>query len=57
LTVAARSYDGTEATRREEAVRLAPGAAREVKLSLPVKLNGYHDVTATLDIAGRTWTE
>lgn len=57
LTVTTRSYDGTETTRQEKPVRVAKGASEPVKFSVPVKLNGYHDVTATLAIAGKTWAE
>ncbi len=57
LTVSTRSYDGTETSRQEKPVSLAAGASLPVKLAVPVKLNGYHDVTATLSIAGKTWTE
>src|SRR4029077_13469879 len=55
--VVTRSYDGTEQTKQEKPVRVARGAGLQVKLSVPVKLNGYHDLTATLEVAGRTWTE
>ena len=27
------------------------------QLALPVKLNGYHDVTAKLESGGKTWVE
>src|SRR6185437_16544309 len=57
LTVHTRSYDGSETTRQEQPVRLAPHESRPVRLSVPVKLNGYHDITATLEAAGQTWTE
>jgi hypothetical protein len=57
LTLTTRSYDGTEAGKQERPVRLAKGETQKVKLVLPVKLHGYHDVTATLQIAGRVWTE
>lgn len=57
LTVVTRSYDGTETTQQEQPVTLAKGAANGLRLQVPVKLNGYHDITATLEIAGKTWTE
>ncbi|MBI4026073.1 MAG: hypothetical protein HY360_13895 [Verrucomicrobia bacterium] len=57
LTVTTRSFDGTEETRQQKAVSVAQGASANVALSVPVKLNGYHEITATLDIAGKRWTE
>lgn len=58
LTVVTRSYDGTENTKAQSVVKLDAAAVNQpFKLSLPVKLFGYHDVTATLEIAGKTWTE
>src|SRR5262249_24065596 len=57
LTVATRSHDGTETTRQERPAPPAQDGTAEVKLALPVKLNGYHDVTETLAIAGRPWAE
>jgi hypothetical protein len=63
LTVTTRSYDGSEETRHEKAVTLSaptrakPVVSAKVVIPVPVKLYGYHDVVATLEIAGRTWTE
>jgi hypothetical protein len=57
LTVVTRSHDGTQTTRQEKIVALAKGAIQQVKLAVPVKLNGYHDIRAMLAIAGKTWTE
>jgi hypothetical protein len=57
LTVVTTSYDGTETNKVEQPVSLAKGQAAKLPVSIPVKLNGYHDITATLDIAGTTWTE
>jgi hypothetical protein len=57
LTVVTRSYDGTETAKQEHPVRLAAGGTQPMKLSLPVKLNGYHEVTATLDFGGKKWQE
>jgi hypothetical protein len=50
LTVLTRSHDGTEQARQVKAIALAPGATQAVKVSVPVKLNGHHDITATLTI-------
>jgi hypothetical protein len=57
LTVVTRSHDGTETTRQEKVVSLGNGATQQVKLAVPVKLHGYHDIRATLAIAGKTWKE
>lgn len=64
LTITTKSYDGTEKTTHEREVSLPPGstgstagAPVELAVELPVKLFGYHDVEATLAIAGQTWTE
>ena len=57
LTVTTRSYDGTELSNQEFPIQLTKGQSTPIKVSLPVKLNGYHDVTATLDMAGKQWTE
>jgi hypothetical protein len=63
LTVVTKSYDGTEETRQVKDINLAPrdpakpAAAQKVAVAVPVKLFGYHDITATLELAGRTWVE
>jgi hypothetical protein len=60
LTVQTRSHDGTETTRQERPVHLLKGGTQTVKLSVPVKRNGYHELTATLELVGKqplTWTE
>ncbi|HJT77961.1 MAG TPA: hypothetical protein VJ739_12230 [Gemmataceae bacterium] len=57
LVIATRSYDGTETSRTERPVSLARGQTADVAFSLPVRLNGYHDLTVTLDAAGKRWTE
>ena len=57
LTVVTRSFDGTETTRQDRPVQLPPGGTAKLALPVPVKLNGYHDISATLSNAGRTWTE
>jgi len=57
LTVTTRSYDGTEETKQEKEIKVAAGGSAEAKFSFPVKLNGYHDITATLDVSGKSWTE
>lgn len=63
LTVTTKSYDGTEETRQEKDVNLPPrdpskpAVAQKVAVAVPVKLFGYHDITATLTLGGRTWTE
>ena len=57
LTVTTRSYDGTETTVSQKPVSLAAGGGAKIAFVFPVKLNGTHDVTATLAIAGISWTE
>ncbi|NQU10824.1 hypothetical protein HQ590_08545, partial [bacterium] len=57
LTVTTRSYDGTEETKQEQAVTVPARGVARPHLSLPVKLNGYHDVVARLQLGDRTWTE
>jgi hypothetical protein len=64
LTVTTKSYDGTETSKVERPVLLPAGAtAVKVPVPLPVKLFGYHDVVATLDLEANekapasTWTE
>ncbi len=57
LTVTTRSFDGTEETKQEAPITIAPGQAAQAKFSLPVKLNGYHDITASLETGGQTWAE
>jgi hypothetical protein len=57
VTVTTRSYDGTEDTKRQQLFQLAPGAGVKLPLPINLKLNGYHDVTATIEAGGRTWTE
>jgi hypothetical protein len=57
LTVLTRSFDGTESVHDKKPVTLAKGATQQVKLSVPVKLNGYHDIWATLETGTAKWTE
>src|SRR5262249_44226048 len=57
LTIQVRSFDGTESSRLEKPVALGRGAVQQVHVPVPVKLNGYHDIRATLEVAGRKWTE
>ncbi|MCS6849592.1 MAG: hypothetical protein NZ700_00305, partial [Gemmataceae bacterium] len=57
LLVRSRSYDGSDTTEQRRPVRLQPGQTLAVTFEVPVKLNGYHDITATWSALGRTWTE
>src|SRR5262249_14618036 len=57
LIVTTRSYDGTETTRQEKPVQAALNAPQQLKYSVPVNLNRYHDITATLDFGRSQWTE
>ena len=63
LTVVTRSYDGSEETRQQKVLALPASiggkaaAALKVVVPISVKLYGYHDIVATLDVAGRTWME
>jgi hypothetical protein len=61
LTVDTRSYDGTDATRQEKTITLPannPGEpAEQIRVPITAKLYGYYDITATLDMAGKQWTE
>jgi hypothetical protein len=57
LTVQTRCYDGSETIAQEKTFQLPAGQVAPVQFSFPVKLNGYHEITATLNIGNRTWTE
>jgi hypothetical protein len=57
VTVVTRSFDGTEDTKQQQLFQLPPGAAVKLPFSMNLRLNGYHNMTATIDVAGRTWTE
>jgi hypothetical protein len=57
LVVITRSYDGTETTRQEKPVQLAGEASQKISFPAPVKLNGYHDIIASLTLGTWTWTE
>ncbi|MBI4025795.1 MAG: hypothetical protein HY360_12495 [Verrucomicrobia bacterium] len=54
MTVLTKSYDGIEETKQEKPVVIAKGASAKIQFSVPVKLNGYHDISATLEIMGET---
>jgi hypothetical protein len=53
IKVKTRSHDSSETTAADFTI-FDEG---KVRLSIPVKLNGYHDIWATLDIDGKQWTE
>jgi len=57
LLITTRSYDGTEETGQEKAVSVPAGETVAIPVAVPVKLHGYHDISATLAMAGKTWTE
>ena len=57
LTVTTRSYDGTEETTQKADIKVPAGQSVQSKFSVPVKLNGYHDIRATLELDGKSWTE
>jgi len=57
ITVASKSYDGTDVAKQEKPITVAANAAVKVQFPVPVKLSGYHDITATLEIGGKKWTE
>ncbi len=58
LLVQTSSHDGTETAKQEQAVSVAPGGVQQLKLTFPVKLNGSHELKATLALDGqKPWTE
>ncbi|MBI2191465.1 MAG: hypothetical protein HYU36_05725 [Planctomycetes bacterium] len=57
LMVATRSFDGTETTQQEFPIKLVKRQTILLRVSFPVKLFGYHDLEAALEIAGRVWKE
>jgi hypothetical protein len=57
LIVRTRSSDGTEKTEQVKAINLRGWGKLNERLTLPVKLNGYHEVEVTLEHAGGKWTE
>ncbi len=62
LTVSTRSYDGKETTEWEKPLTLDQAKSSwpqpvTIHVPLQVKRFGYHEVTATLQMGGRTWVE
>lgn len=57
LTFTTRSYDGSEQTKGERTHTFPKNGFGVVAVEPTVKLYGYHDLTLTLEMAGRTWTE
>jgi hypothetical protein len=57
LTVRSRSFDGTQKTEESKAIPLPKGAEVRTRFAVPVKVNGYHDLEVTLEVAGRKWVE
>jgi hypothetical protein len=58
LVIRTRSHDGAETARQEHPVGVAAGASGVVAFGCPVKLNGYHDLEASLELEGqRPWVE
>lgn len=52
-----RSYDGKEVGEHLHDVIVKPGETIRPPVPAHVKLHGYHDITSTLTIGGKTWTE
>lgn len=57
LKIETRSYDGTETSKLSRPIKLAKGGTFEDKITLPVKLNGHHEIKATVALGGKTWSE
>ncbi len=58
LALRTTSHDGTETSAQEKPISVAPGATATVQVTFPVKLNGYHDLAASLQLDGmKAWTE
>jgi hypothetical protein len=57
VTLQTRSYDGTETSTQTRAVRLEKTGSWEDTAAVPVQLHGYHDLTATVEIGNKKWTE
>jgi hypothetical protein len=52
------SHDGTETATQEKSIHVAPGATQQVKVTFPVKLNGWHALRASLLLDGMNpWRE
>jgi len=57
LVIDTKSEDGSETTHQERPVTIAPQRVTPVNFNIPVKKNGYHEITVTMTCNGRTWTE
>jgi hypothetical protein len=57
LVVQADSYDRENFLKELKPINLAKGERKPIKFSLPAKRNGYYDLSVTLEINGKTWTE
>lgn len=57
VSVVTKSHDGTEILKAMMPIDLKKGASKQEKLQFPVKLNGYHEIEATLESGGRKWVE
>ena len=57
LTMTTKSHDQSETTEQNIAVALNEGETRQLRFSLPVRLNGHHDLSIALDLGALKWTE
>ncbi len=57
LDIETKSHDGLETTKQTKTVNLAAGKPGKLNLALPVKKNGWHQLTVTMRDGERMWTE
>ena len=57
IQIETRSHDGEETTRQTKSLNLLAGKPGKLNVPVPVKKNGWHEMTVTMNDGGRSWTE
>ncbi len=57
VLVETKSHDGEETTKQTKPLNLLAGKPGKLSVTIPVKKNGWHEMTVTMNDGERSWTE
>ncbi|MDQ3624753.1 MAG: hypothetical protein M3463_20105, partial [Verrucomicrobiota bacterium] len=57
VVVETKSHDGQETTRQTKPLSLPAGKSGKLNIAVPVKKNGWHELTVTMNDGPRSWSE